>query len=381
MLASMKPFIPDSLPIQSIHYASPALITAMGKANRAIAHYNALLEQSPITHLLLAPLTRREAMLSSRIEGSRSTLNEVLQFDEDEDAADGSQQRDDLQEIQNYVHALALGETELRNRPFSLNMLKDLHGVLLGRGSVRGKQKNPGAFRARQNWIGRPGVGIAHATFVPPDPLRLPEFMENWETFYHSSQPDPLVQAAMLHAQFELIHPFEDGNGRLGRLLIPLFLSEKKVMARPGFYLSACLEKNRQVYMKALRQLNTRPGDWDGWVLFFLEAVAAQAKESSEKVQKIRDLYDKLKPRIVDLTHSQFAVPLLDAMFERPVFRRATVKRKFSELETPPSDPTTLSLVKKLTENGILSVVREGSGRRGAVYALDPLIQLRESDE
>ncbi len=380
----MKPFIPDKLPIASIDYASPVLITAMGKANRALAHYNALLEQSPSTPLLLAPLTRREALLSSRIEGSRSTLNEVLQFDEDEDVADGSERYDDLQEIQNYVSALALGEQELRDRPFSLNMLKALHGILLGSGSVRGKTKNPGAFRARQNWIGPPRVGrvgIEQATFVPPEPLFLPEFMENWETFYHSSQPDPLIQAAMLHAQFELIHPFEDGNGRLGRLLMPLFLSEKKVIARPGFYLSAYLEKNRHSYMGALRQLNTRPGDWDGWVLFFLEAIAAQAGESSEKVNKIRELYDQLKPRVVDLTHSRFAGTLLDAIFERPVFRKATVKRKFSELETPPSDPTTLSLIKKLTKNGILSVMREGSGRRGTVYALEPLIQLLESDE
>jgi len=166
----MKPFIPDSLPIQSIDYASPALITAMGKANRALAHYKALLEHSPSTHLLLTPLTRREAMLSSRIEGSRSTLNEVLEFDDDEDVADGSEQRDDLQEIRNYVDALALGERELRDRPFSLNMLKDLHGILFGSGSVRGKKKNPGAFRARQNWIGPPSLPAPCWTQCLKDP-------------------------------------------------------------------------------------------------------------------------------------------------------------------------------------------------------------------
>ena len=377
----MKPYIPDKLPIESLNYASPALINAMGKANRALASYDALLEQSPSSHLLLAPLVRREALLSSRIEGSQSTLNEVLQFDDDESFAKGSEQRDDLNEIKNYVSALNLGKQELKDRPFSLNILKNLHGILLGSGSVRGKTKHPGAFRAVQNWIGPQGAGMEQATFVPPDPLMVIEFMENWESFYHSSQPDPLVQAAVLHAQFETIHPFEDGNGRMGRLIIPLFLYEKNVIAQPNFYISGAVEKSRDAYINALRRLNEKPEDWDNWVLFFLKIILAQAEETSATVKKIADCYDQLKLRFVNLTHSQFAGPLLDAMFETPVFRRSTITRKLSTLETSPSGQTVQTLLKKLAEDGTLTVVREGKGRRATVYTLTPLIELLESDQ
>ena len=377
----MKPYIPDKLPIESIQYASPALITAMGKANRALAHYDALLEQSPSSHLLLTPLIRREALLSSRIEGSLSTLNEVLQFDDDEGFAEGSERPDDLNEIKNYVSALNMGADALTHRPFSLSMLKAMHEILLGHGSVRGKTKNPGSFRAVQNWIGPQGASMEQANFVPPEPFLVIEFMENWESFYHSSQPDPLVQAAVLHAQFETIHPFEDGNGRMGRLLVPLFLYEKKVIAQPNFYISAAVEKHRDAYINALRRLNNKPEDRDGWVLFFLEIILAQAKETSAKVKKIAERYERLKLRFVDLTHSQFAVPLLDAMFETPVFRRTTIMRKLSTLETSPSGQTVQTLLKKLAEDGTLTVMREGKGRRSTVYALTQLVELLESDE
>lgn len=377
----MKPYIPDNLPIASVNYASPAMITAMGAANRALARYNALLERSPSSHLLLAPLARREAMLSSRIEGSRSTLNEVLQFDEDESFVEGSEQRDDLQEIKNYVSALILGRLELKDRPFSLNILKNLHRILLGTGSVRGKTKNPGAFRPRQNWIGSPGAGIERAKFVPPEPFRVIEFMEDWERFYLSSQPDSLVQIAMLHAQFELIHPFEDGNGRLGRLLVPLFLHEKKVISRPSFYPSAYLQRNRDAYMGALHRLNKKPGDWNGWVLFFLKAIVAQAEETSATVEKIADLYEQLKKHFIEMTHSQFSVPLLDAIFGSPIFRRASVEKKLAATGITPSGPTLHGLLGKLAEHEILNILRQGKGRRGTLYELTALVRVLTDDE
>ena len=377
----MEPFIPDKLPIEHIHYASPALVNAMSEANRALARYDALLEQSPSSHLLLAPLAQREAMLSSRIEGSQSTLNDVFQFEEDEKFAAVGEQRDDLNEIKNYVAALNLGEAELRDRQFSLNILKNLHRLLLGRGSVRGQTKTPGAFRSGQNWIGQPGAGIEQARFVPPSPLLVSEFMEDWERFYCSKMPDALVQAAVMHAQFELIHPFDDGNGRLGRLLIPLFLYGKKVISRPSFYPSAYLERNRDAYMEALRQLSDKPGDWNGWVLFFLQTIAGQAEETSAKVKEITALYEQLKKRFIELTHSQFAVPLLDAIFERPIFRRAVIKKKLAATGSKPSGPTLHGLLGKLAEHEILEVKEQGKGRRGTLYALDPMIRILNDDK
>ena len=377
----MEPFIPDKLPIERINYASPAMVNAMSEANRALARYDALLEQSPSSHLLLAPLAQREAMLSSRIEGSQSTLNEVFQFEEDENFAAVGEQRDDLNEIKNYVAALNLGEAELHNRQFSLNILKNLHRLLLGRGSVRGQTKTPGAFRSGQNWIGQPGASIEQARFVPPQPFLVSEFMEDWERFYCSKMPDALVQAAVMHAQFELIHPFDDGNGRLGRLLIPLFLYGKKVISRPSFYPSAYLEKNRDAYMEALRQLSDKPGDWNGWVLFFLQAIAEQAEETSAKVKEITALYERLKKRFIELTHSQFAVPLLDAVFERPIFRRAVIKKKLAATGSKPSGPTLHGLLGKLVEHKILEVKELGKGRRGTLYALEPMMRILTDDE
>lgn len=377
----MKPFIPEDLPIETFDHSSPETIKAMGEANRSLARYDAFIERSPSPQLFLTPLTSREAMLSSRIEGSQSTLNEVLRFEADEGFAAKGEQRDDLNEIKNYISALRLAEGRLRERSFSLGFIRELHATLLGMGSVRGQKKNPGGFRTKQNWIGIPGMSVEQATFVPPEPVFVQEFMEKWEKFYHSDQPDILVQAAMLHAQFELIHPFEDGNGRLGRLVIPLFFCEKKAISRPNFYLSAYLEKNRDAYMNALKGLNSKPGKWNDWILFFLKAVDTQAREDSAKVREMTTLYEDMKTRFVDITRSQFAVPVLDAVFERPVFSRKGVEKNLKTLGNPPSVPTLVNLLNKLVNEKVLEVVTEGKGRRGTVYALAELIELLESSE
>lgn len=377
----MRPYLPQMLPLEKLDLSAPDLIATLGEANRALARYDSLLEQSPVSHLLIAPLIRREALLSSRIEGSQSTLNEVLRFGEDESFAERGEQRDDLNEIRNYVDALNLGEAELGYRRFSLNLLKTLHEVLLGHRSVRGRTKNPGRFRLDQNWIGLPGAGIEQASYVPPPPHVVIDFMENWERFSRSDWVDGPVQAAVMHAQFELIHPFDDGNGRLGRLLIPLFLYQKKVISRPNFYPSAYLARNRDAYVASLNRLGDENGDWHGWIAFFLRALIAQAEETTRKVGTITKCYEDLKRRVVDLTRSQFAVPLLDAMFERPVFKRASLEKKLAALEKPPTRPALHGLLQKLVRQKVLRVQVEGKGRRGTIYALEELMQLLEEDE
>ena len=377
----MQPYIPQILPLEKLDISAPDLIASLGEANRALARYDSLLEQSPVSHLLIAPLVRREALLSSRIEGSQSTLNEVFQFGEDESFAERGEQRDDLNEIRNYVDALNLGEAELGYRRFSLNLLKTLHEVLLGRRSVRGLTKNPGRFRLDQNWIGLPGAGVEQARYVPPPPHVVIDFMENWERFFRSDWVDGPVQAAVMHAQFELIHPFDDGNGRLGRLLIPLFLYQKKVISHPNFYPSAYLARNRDAYVESLNRLGGENGDWHGWIAFFLQALIAQAEETTRKVGTITSCYEALKRRVVDLTRSQFAVPLLDAMFERPVFKRASLEKKLAALEKPPTRPALHGLLQKLVRQNVLRIQVEGKGRRGTIYALGELMQLLEEDE
>jgi len=377
----MQPFIPETLPIAALDRPAAEVIKASGEANRALARYDALLAHSPNPRLLLAPLVSREALLSSRIEGSQSTLSEVLQFDEEGDTpATHGEKRDDLSEIRNYIAALNLGAATLAERPFSLHILKELHAILLGTGSVRGKTKNPGNFRQRQNWIGVPGMLQEQATFVPPDPVLVPELMEKWARFYHADQPDILVQAAVLHAQFELIHPFEDGNGRLGRLIIPLFLHGKNIVERPNFYLSAYLERHRDAYMAALKMLNAKPGNWDHWARFFLRAVAAQATEDYQKTGRMMAIYEDMKSRVVDITRSRFAVPALDAIFEKPVFSRAHIQKSLQHLERPPSVPTVVDLLNKLVRHDVLQVDRAGHGRRATIYVLSELMELLEGE-
>lgn len=375
----MQPFTPDRLPNTRLDHSAPELIAALAVANRAIAKYDAQLAQSPGAHLLLAPMVQREAMLSSRIEGSQSTLGEVMEFEEDEAGAGQGERRDDLNEIRNYVAALQLGEAALHERHFSASLLKELHAVLLGR-SVRGQSKQPGAYRTGQVWIGRHGAGIERASYIPPAPWLVAELMDNWAEYYRGDAPDALAQAAILHAQFELIHPFADGNGRLGRLLIPLFLFEKKVISRPVFYPSSYLEKHRDAYMGALARLNVLPGDWQEWTLFFLHAVSEQAAETSQIFGELAAVYARLKREFVALSHSQFAVPVLDAMFARPLFgKRGMRKMLAARVATPPSAATLHNLLMRLVKHGALRVVRPGRGRRSTLYALSEVVEILDA--
>lgn len=368
----MKPFVPEKLPLKTI--AWEPLIPLIGKANRALAKYDGILSALSNPDVLLSPLTTQEAVLSSKIEGTQATLSEVLRFEAGEAPKEESR-RLDIEEIMNYRRAMRLAESELQTRPFSLNLLKKLHDTLLT--GVRGRDKAKGQFRTTQNWIGAPGSPIEEASFVPPDPMLLMEYLHNWEKYYHLDRPDRLVQLAIVHAQFEIIHPFLDGNGRLGRMIIPLFLYEKRLLSRPMFYMSAYLEDHRDEYVERLRLLGAEQDAWNQWVGFFLTALHEQAQADTAKARQVFDLYERLKSRVIDLTHSQFAVPLLDQMFKQPVFPSNILK----DLPGEPTKATILGLLNKLKKGGVLKVMREGSGRRPQVLALAELINLCEGKE
>jgi Fic family protein len=323
---------------------------------------------------LLSPLTTQEAVLSARIEGTQATLTEVLRFEAGEDLAQTEGQRQDIQEILNYRRALREAERELESRSFSLNLLKRLHAVLLD--SVRGRDRGRGEFRRVQNWIGGPGAAMEDASFVPPEPSRVMELLDNWEKYYHAEERDPIVQLAVIHAQFEIVHPFVDGNGRLGRILIPLFLYERRILGRPMFYLSGYLEPHRAEYVTALRELNGAES-WNRWIRFFLEAVSVQAEANASTARAIMALYDRLKREVLELTHSQYAVPLLDYLFADPVVTS-------SDLVGAPGMPSkqmVMTLLRKLRDAGTLKVLRESRGRRAQVLALAELINLCEGRE
>jgi Fic family protein len=365
----MKPFVPQKLPLAELHWEP--LIPLIAKVNRSLAYFDGILQGVANPGLLLSPMTTQEAVLSSRIEGTQATLGDVLKFDAGEEPRQ-PERREDIFEIRNYQRALHTGEQALKTKPFSLNLLKDLHAVLLD--SVRGVHRGRGKFRTIQNWIGAPGTPIEKADFVPPAPDRLLEYLDNWEKYYHMQRPDAIVQLAVVHAQFEIIHPFLDGNGRVGRMLIPLFLFEKSILSRPLFYLSAYLEANRDTYVGKLRLLGQRPEAWNEWIAFFLTAVDEQARINSTKARAMIELYRDLKLKVINLTHSQFAVPLLDAMFEKPIFRSS----HFKAMAGMPSYPMTSALLGKLKSAGILKVVRKGSGSRPQILALTELINLSE---
>lgn len=365
----MKPFIPHKLPLDTI--AWEPLIPLLGKANRSLAYYDGVLKGLPNPELLLSPMTTQEAVLSSKIEGTQASLSDVLKFEAGE-IPTGEARQLDIQEILNYRKALKSAERELKTRPFNLNMLKKLHSILLD--SVRGRDKDRGNFRRIQNWIGAHGTPIDQATFVPPSPERVTEALDNWEKYYHLECPDPLVQLAVLHGQFEIIHPFLDGNGRLGRMLVPIYLFEKGLLSRPMMYLSGYLESKREEYYRLLRALQAEEGAWNNWIEFFLKALAEQATGDAEKATRIIKLYDDLKIRVIEVTRSQYAIPILDHLFRKPIFAASALMGK----KGLPTKPVIMSILSKLKSAGILKTIRKGSGRRPQVFAFPALINLCE---
>ena len=368
----MKPHTPDTLPINDINWEP--LIPLIGASNRALAQYDGILYAVPNPEVLLSPLTTQEAVLSSRIEGTQATLGEVLRFE----AGDPTEpeRRDDYREILNYRRALRHAETAIETKPFGINLLLELHAILLD--SVRGRDKGRGRFRTVQNWIGTPGTPIEEADYVPPDPLKVGAAMAAWETYYHIEQPDPLAQLAVVHAQFEVIHPFLDGNGRIGRILVPLFLHEQKILSRPMFYLSEYLEQHRDEYVARLRALGAKPSSWNDWVAFFLNALVQQAYRNTTKARAIVGLYHQSKERVIALTRSQYAVPLLDRIFEHPVFWTTAVKLAGDH---SPTRQSIAAMLRVLIEDGFLKVIRAGRGRRPGLLVFPELMNLCEGSD
>jgi Fic family protein len=257
----MEPYIPESLPPEGIDWAS--LAGLIGRANRALGGYDGVVQSIVNPNILLAPLEAREAQLSSRIEGTRASLEDVLEFGTEEVAEISTAHEAELEEINNYRRAMRQALTDLSSKPLGINLLRALHKTLLS--GVRGRNKEPGEIRRRQNYISGAGTSIEQASFIPPEPMLVMDGLTDWENYLHSDERDPIVQVAILKGQFELIHPFLDGNGRIGRMLVPLILYRKGVIGSPNFYISASLERDRDTYYDRLIDLS-RNHDWNGWI-------------------------------------------------------------------------------------------------------------------
>lgn len=349
----------------------PRLIPLIGPANAAIARYEGVLHGIPNANVLLSPLTAQEAVLSSRIEGTQATLGEVLEFEAEGAHEDESTpKKADIREVLNYRAALLEATAQLNALPLSQRLIRGAHRVLMQ--GVRGRHKSPGEYRRIPNWIGPHGCAMEEARFIPCPVDHLPDSMASWEGYLHADAPDRLVQLALAHAEFEAIHPFLDGNGRLGRLIVPLFLYEKQLLTSPNFYISEYLERHRDTYYERLLAVS-RDGDWTGWAAFFLDALTIQAKTNQERALSILALYNTRKEWIADLTHSQYAVRALDWFFTKPIFKTPD----FVETSGIPR-PTANRIVREVKEAGVLVEIRPGSGRRAAVLAFAELLNIAE---
>jgi Fic family protein len=351
----------------------PRLIPLIGPAYTAIARYDGVLSAVPNADVLLSPLTTQEAVLSSKIEGTVTTVEEVLEFEAGgrlSEQAENSPKRNDIYEVINYRRAITKAVERLKDLPISGRLIKEAHAVLLD--GVRGQNRAPGEFRRDQNWIGAPDSTIETAKFVPIAANLIGEGMSKWEKFIHSQQHDLLVQLAIIHAEFESLHPFMDGNGRMGRMLIPLFLFERKVLSRPTLYVSAYLEARREEYYERLLAVS-RDGDWTGWCAFFLEALRVQGTINSEKARALIDLYNDKKTWISEQTKSPYAIHALEYVFKRPIFNGSDF---VANAGIP--KPTAKRIVRVLRDEGMLKVLHPSSGRSPALYAFADLLNVTE---
>lgn len=347
------------------------LIPLLGPTSAAIAHYDGILTAVPNADVLLAPLTTQEAVLSSRIEGTQATMGEVLEYEAAGDTGKYDENRKaDIFEVLNYRSAMREAEHLLGDLPLSQRVIKKVHETLLS--GVRGQAKSPGEYRKVPNWIGPTGCTIDTAHFVPISAEKLPDGMSEWEKFIHVDYMDSLVQLALLHVEFEALHPFLDGNGRLGRMLVPLFMWKKGLISRPMFYISAVFESDRENYYSHLRSVS-QSGEWTNWCIFFLQAVQKQAEDNINKAKSILSLYDEMKRTIPTLTHSQHAIRAVDWIFNFPIFSSHLF---FQQAEIP--GPTARRILGILTEGDILKILSPASGRRAATYYFPAILNLTE---
>ena len=347
------------------------LIPVLGPAHSALARFYGRLDELPNPQLLLAPLTTQEAVLSSRIEGTQANLSDVLEFEAGLVREHADQELDnDIEEVLNYRRAISHAVKQLKRLPLCGRLLESTHKVLLS--GVRGADKGRGRFRTIQNFIGRT-TNIKEASFIPIDPADLRDGISTWERYVNDDAPDRLVQLAVMHAEFESLHPFLDGNGRLGRILIPLFLYHHKLLSTPAFYMSEFLEQHREEYCDRLRNVSSE-NDWTGWCEFFLEAVRVQAVRNEQRVIRIRGLFDDCKRRLTEELHSQYVLPILDFVFQQITFNTS----QFIQ-QTGISAPTARRNLARLESLEILKLKRPASGQLAAVYTFPMLQEAVES--
>jgi Fic family protein len=356
-------FLPPPLP--------PALsldldvVGRLSAADRALGVLAGAGRTLPNPHLLSQTLLRREAVLSSRIEGTQASLSDLVLFE----AEGGRNDRGDVQEVFNYVTAVRHVLDPDRRLPLSLPLLREAHRLLLT--GVWGGYATPGEFRRSQNWIGPPGCTLEDATFVPPPPERMWECLDPFEKYLHADHSlPPLLTIACLHYQFEAIHPFVDGNGRVGRLLVVLLLVEWGLLDDPLLDLSAYIEPRRDEYYDRLLAVSTE-GDWTGWLGFFLEAVERQAADAAGRARRLQELRDDFRARVATTRSSGLLGVLVDSLFETPAL---TIARAVELLGV--THRAARLNIEKLVDAGILTEV--GGRTRNRLFLASDVLRAVE---
>ncbi len=349
------------------------LARAYSAALAALVRYDTLLQTMPNSDLLLAPLRARDAVVSSRMEGTISTLEEVLRLEADSGDTDVSAPvRSAPLEVALYARALRMAEGEIRGGyPVSEALIRNAHRVLLSFG--RGASSPAGTYKSAQNYIG--DHRRRRVDFIPISAEQLPMGMAALMDFIRDTPAEPLIATAIAHVEFEALHPFDDGNGRLGRMLIPLLLWQKGLLSAPHFYVSDYFEQHKDAYIERMRAVSAE-GDWTGWTRFFLQALEAQAISNTETVGAILAHYEEMRTRFRDLLRSRWSVEALNYMFENPIFRN----NRFTRDAGIPK-PTANTFTRRLLEAGILQTLLPPAGRAPGLYAFPSLLRIVEAPQ
>ena len=345
-------YIPKSLPPDPMVHFDDELHHLLSEADRALARLDGMTTVLPNADLFVAMYVKKEALLSSQIEGTQASLQGVLEFEADMVPADDI---NEVREVINYIRAMDDGLRRTSHELFSISILQEIHRTLLK--GTRGGKKEPGKIRTVQNWIGPPGSGLHSATFVPPPPERVPELLEELESFIVADDRiPPLIKIGLVHAQFETIHPFIDGNGRMGRLFITFYLCQKGILARPLLYLSIYLKQHREEYYNKLQEIRIE-GNWESWLKFFLRGIIEVSKEALANAKEIIALKERLVDTLVKNNVGGLnAVRLLDLLFTKPVVTVSDISSALGISHQPAYD-----LVNQFEK---LEILREITGKK-----------------
>lgn len=361
-MGAYSAFVPAPLP-PALDW-TPRLIRVLSDADRLIGRLAGEGGRLANPHVLMRPFIRREAVLSSRIEGTQATLGELLAS---EAGAVVDRSPEDLREVGNYVVALEYGISRLTKLPLCVRLIRELHEKLMA--GVRGHQAAPGHFRTTQNWIGKPGSTPKTASFIPPPPGEVEPCLAAWEKFLHDSELPPLVTIALAHYQFEAIHPFLDGNGRVGRLLITLFLIERKILPAPLLYLSAFFEASRRDYYEGLRAVSER-GAWQDWLEYFLQGIARMSEDAVSRATRINDLLAEWRSRLANES-TNTPLRVVELLSANPFITTTGVAHQLKLAFT-----TAQRAIERLEQNDIVHQTTDA--KRSRVYCAQALLEILE---